>query len=620
VQLRAKLVEFWTDSRAPAHAFGMRRLSRQARRLRASACGLALVLVACDGAPEARWLELERVTPALLESAGTLRIEGSGFAAGQPCEVQLDGRSHRPGSPPVAVHARLAARAVSESEVAVPLDAQALLQLGGHGSFEGRLQLRLPVRGGEGYLAGELPVRLDVSLPLARGVGHEQRLRERARALLDFAGIVPAEEASLLAGLVVKYARPGGPGAALGLRQGDVIARAGGVSVHALADLAPPRGARSLELLVQRPGARAELRVQLPLHGLHAPDLSAELARLSALLGWVVCCALLLWPGPSPVGWLATAFARVRSAPPSAIGPWGGELRAAPHGTWRTRAAQSMSAAAWPASSSAAGVLLVWLEPAGFLAVRSLSIYLGLCAVSVTLTLMSEAGSRRERLRAAAGVAGRMLVMGVLIACACALSGTRAFDGMVVGQGAWPVRWAMFQKPALLVAFPLYVLFASRLGAATLALPPHGHAGSLLIAERVLTNVVLCALGVAIFAGGWQAPEQVDPDDLDPRLVGALLYVLKAWGFAYLLAITRRAALGSSLGLRAIAALCAATVALTALWLWLAPSAAFELALGRALFASAALWALASWWRQRTTSVTLAGALARPPSSMTHRL
>jgi hypothetical protein len=283
---RVQVVEFWTDSRAPAHACEMRRLSRRARRLRACAWGLALA--ACSGAPEARWLELERVTPSLLESSGTLRIEGSGFAAGQPCEVRLHGRSYRPGLPPIAVHARLSARAVSESEVAAPLDAQALAQLGGHGSFEGELQLRLPVSDGEGYLSGELPVRLDVSLPLARGVGHEQRLRERARALLDFAGVVPAEEASLLAGLVVEYARPGGPGAALGLRRGDVIARAGGVSVHALADLAPPRGARSMELLVQRPGARAELRVQLPLHGLHAPDLSAELAAARKNLGKLV--------------------------------------------------------------------------------------------------------------------------------------------------------------------------------------------------------------------------------------------------------------------------------------------------------------------------------------------
>ncbi len=375
------------------------------------------------------------MTPSLLEVGGTLRVEGGGFAAGQACEVRFEGTSHRPGLSSLDVHARIAARAVSASEVAVPLDAATLAQIGGHGSFEGTLQLALPVRDGSGYLTGALPVRLDVSLPLARGVGHEQRLRERARGMLDFAGIVAAEEASLLSGLVVQSARPNRPGAAIGLRQGDVIARAGDVSVHALSDLAPPRGARSVALLVQRPGTRDGLTLRLPLHGLHAPDLSAELARLSALLGWVFCCALLLSPWPSPGRALLRWLARARHAPRAELGLWGGTLRTARGGTWRQRVSRAAGAAAWPAGLSLAGVLLVWLEPAGFLAVRSLSIYLGLCAISVTLTLMSDAGSRMERMRAAAGVAGRMLVMGVLIASACALSGTRAFDGMVVGQG-----------------------------------------------------------------------------------------------------------------------------------------------------------------------------------------
>jgi hypothetical protein len=558
------------------------------------ACGLALGLGACTLAREARWLELERVTPSLLEVGGTLRVEGTGFAAGQACEVRLDGTSYRPGLSPLAVRARLPARAASANEIEVPLDAAALAQIGGHGTFEGTLQLALPVRGGAGSLTGALPVRLDVSLPLARGVGHEQRLRERARALLEFAGIVAAEEASLLSGLVVQYARPNRPGAAIGLRHGDMIARAGGVSVHALSDLAPPRGARSLALLVQRPGSRAELSLRLPLHGLHAPDLSAELARLSALLGWVFCCALLLSPWPSPGRALLCWIARAWRAAPAELGLWGGSLQPARKGTRRQRLAWAIGAASWPVALSVAGVLLVWLEPAGFLAVRSLSIYLGLCAVSVTLTLMSEAGSRRERMRAAAGVAGRMLVMGVLIASACALSGTRSFDGMVVGQGAWPVRWAMFQKPALLVAFPLYVVFASRLGAATLALEARGRAAHLLVAERVLTNVVLCALGVAIFAGGWQSPDEIDLDGADPRLLGALSYATKTWAFAWLLGLARRTGLGQSLRRRAIFALCAASVALTALWLWLDPPAALELALGRALCASLVVVVLAA--------------------------
>jgi hypothetical protein len=176
-----------------------------------------------------------------------------------------------------------------------------------------------------------------------------------------------------------------------------------------------------------------------------------------------------------------------------------------------------------------------------------------------------------------------MLVMGVLVACACALSGTRSFDGMVEWQGGWPFRWALFQKPALLVAFPLYVIYASRLGASTLALEVDGRAARLLVAERVLTNIVLSALGSAIFAGGWQSPGELEVEGLDPRLLGAALFVAKAWTFAWLLWVTRRAGFGERLRTRTVALGCFATAAWTALWIWLEPSPAFEIALGRAL-------------------------------------
>src|SRR5262249_46735236 len=102
------------------------------------------------------------------------------------------------------------------------------------------------------------------------------------------------------------------------------------------------------------------------------------------------------------------------------------------------------------------------------------------------------------------------------------------------------------------------------------------------------TNVVLCALGAAIFAGGWQSTDELLIDGIDPRLLGALGYVCKCWCFAWLLALLRRSGLGDGLRRRAVAALCAAAIALTALWLWLEPSAALELAIGQATFASSA--------------------------------
>jgi hypothetical protein len=548
-------------------------------------CMAAGSLVACSRAPQSPAPVLQRIGPSLLEPGTTLRVEGDGLPVGEMCEVRLSGHTFRPGLASVLVSTRWPARAVSQDAIEVKLDEQAIDALGGRGSFEGEVRVALQTHGHAALVSRGLAAHLDLSQLHVS----DDSLRERARGLLEFAGIVAAEDASMVSGLEIAALQSEHKAATLGLRPGDLVTRAAGVAIHSLGDLAPPPHARSLELRVLRPGERAERVVTLQLAGLYEPDLSAEMSRLSVALGFLFCCLFLLSPLPSAAPWLNRCRWRLRSGGEQSLGLWGGEPAAPAVEQAGRRAKAASTVASMPMWLSAAGVMLVYFEPAGFLAVRSLSVYLGLLALSVTLTLMSDGGTFAQRVRTAAGIAGRMLVMGVLIACACALYGTRSFDGMVDGQGGWPTCWALLQKPALLVAFPFYVVFASRLGAATLALEAPGHAARLLVAERVLTNVVLCALGVAIFAGGWQSPRELQIDGLDPRLVGSLLFVGKAWALAWLLSIARRIDLGGSLGPRDVILGCFATVALTALWLWLPPSSGFELALGRALGASLTL-------------------------------
>jgi hypothetical protein len=578
-------VEFWTEVARDRILPSMQRVARLA--LAWSLCALAL---GCRAEQQAAWLELRRVEPSLLEPGGIVRVEGKGFPVGQACELRLRGQCFRPGLQSVAVAGRVPCRALSDELVAATLDEPTLRALGQRGSFEGALQVAFRVRSGEGLVTGTLPVRLDLGDPSATSTAAEQRLRQSARKLLDFGGIAVADEEPVLSGLVAASARLGSRAAELGLRRGDVIERAGGVSVHSLADLAPPAGAQRVALRVLRSGQSAPLELWLPLQGLFAPNLSAALSRLSALLAWLFVCVLSLSPLPSAVPWLVRNAQRLRHGPPPALGLWGGTR------SERSSALHSRGSLGWFGGValqlvlSAAGVALVWLEPAGLLAVRSLSLYLGFAALSIMLTLLSEQGTPSQRLRVALGLGSRMLVMGLLIACACALHGTRCFDGMVEGQGSWPWRWALLQKPALLLAFPLYVIYASRLGAATLALQVPGRAALLLEAERVLTNVVLCGLGVAIFAGGWRSPLELE--GLDPRLAGAVCFVLKLWAFALLLSLARRLDWGERLPARAVALWCAATVALTALWLWLEPDAVVELTLGRALALGLPIFAL----------------------------
>jgi len=208
----------------------------------------------------------------------------------------------------------------------------------------------------------------------------------------------------------------------------------------------------------------------------------------------------------------------------------------------------------------------------------------------VTFGLLCDSGGLGLRLRVACGRAAHMLAMGLLVASACALFGARSFDALVDGQGAWPWRWALLQKPALLCAFPLYLALATVLGEDASKGRATARPLPALELQRVASNVALCALGVVIFAGGWQSP--FEPEGMDVRLIGAAFFVLKVWAFAGLVALVRKLDPTRRIGPLGIALCCAGTLALTALWLWLEPSALVELALGRALAVSLSLFAL----------------------------
>jgi hypothetical protein len=411
-----------------------------------------------------------------------------------------------------------------------------------------------------------------------------------------------------MSGLVVARTRPGGLAASLGLEPGDVIERAGGVTVHSLSDLAPPLDARRVPLRVRKPGQAQRLDLALALYGFDARDLGVELARLSMLLTGLLLCVLFLSPVPSPVPALVRALERLRSGSRSTLGLWNGATEGSAPSTTRARASHKATAFAL----SVLGVLLIRMAPADWLAVRALSLHLGFCALSVTLGLLTDTGSLGARARAGLGLTARMLAMGVLVACACALFGARSFDALVDGQGPWPWHWALLQKPALLCAFPFYVALASDLGASRPVAQAKTSTRRALELRAVTCNVVLCALGVVIFAGGWQSPLQ--PAGVDVKLIGAAWFVAKTWVFAGLLSVTRHVGWAGSIRARTVALGCAATLGLTVLWLWLEPSATVELALGRTLAASLSLFALITAIRVSSLAAAARASVSAPRS------
>jgi hypothetical protein len=557
-------------------------------------------MLGCASADAHRVLTLgiSAVEPTWLEPGSRLQVTGTGFPPGMSCELTLEGWTQPPGTARKRAFVQLPGSAVSEREVTVALDEAGVAALGGQGTFSGVLGLACVRDASHVAISAPLRIRLDIFDSSFRGSPRERELVERARRFIDFAGIRAAETRSTLHGLVVAEIRPGSLAAAARLAPGDTILEAGGVAVHSLRDLAPAPGTRAFALRVRRAAQVRAESVEFGLDGFDKSEPRPALQRFGFLLALLVAAATAIG-STRALAWRQLGNReRIDRADPPALGLWGGPLPTGPSTT--------LGRAVLPALMSAAGVWFLASSWADFLALRSISLYFGFAGLSVGLTLMNGGGALEQRSRSAATMLGRMAVLGVLLACACGLSGTRSLAGMAAEQGAWPWHWAGLQRPALLLAFPLYCAFAAELGAASLQLGVGGagRAGSRspirgllewsVVAERVITNVALCALGVVVFAGGWQSPAEL-AWLLPARVLGGLLFVLKAWALAGVLALARRQRWALRLRRRGVLLGCVATIGLTALWLWFPPKFALELeaVFGRALavaVASLGLW------------------------------
>lgn len=549
----------------------------------------ALLLAGCEPVLDAQLLELEAVEPSMLEPGASLHVVGAGFPTGRECEVQLEGRLHRPGETSRRVSTVLSGRATSFDRIEVEgLDRKAMQRLGGHGSFEGSLQVAFAAHGDNRRVTGRLEgVRLDLVLSTADTLEAKRSLQGRARELLDFVGIVVAHNEPTGLGLVVDWARPGSRAAAAGLTHGDVIKRVGGVGIHSLSDFAPVRGSTELSLRVQRPGQRQISTVTLPLSGLFSPDLQARALQLSLLSAALLLCLLLLSPLPSPAAWLARCASRLRAAPAASEALWGGPATQPPQQATRFRRLRlRLVTLMLPLVISVLWLGFVYFESLSGVHFNSLPIYLGYAAFGLTATLLLRSGgSRAQRTQDALYQLQRMLVMAIVIACACAASGTRSLEGIVAAQGALPWGWALFRQPALLVAFPLFIVQATRFPGLVLTT---GNVPALFAGIEIGGRVLLCGIGAAVFLGGWQTDTLQILGPGDGRVLGAALFVTKCWSMAMLIHLAKRIGLGDATRPLTTAAVCCACLGLCILWLWLDPAPASIVATGYVLAATTA--------------------------------
>jgi hypothetical protein len=497
----------------------------------------------------------------VVERGTQLSIKGRGFPVGGAGVARFIGTLRAPGQNARRIERVIEVSAVTGEELVAPGDAL-IAELGGRGTFEGLMRVEFRAALADAVLTAEQPVIVDVS---ALAVHEQHALRARALMMLERLGIEISEDATTHEGVLVSGARAGSHAEQLGLQAGDVIERAAGVRVHALGDLVPPPLASSLELRGRRSVMSGPWAVHVPL------DASVEtsalpLGKLAWLIGWALGLGLVFGHRESLAN---RALSMLRDAIDGRLvdgrrdlGVFGAELPPA-----RGRRLRPLLALL----ASFCGVMLVTFEPAGFLSVRSITLYLPIVAVGVALACMRHGKSARERGREAALILGRMTVMGAVLACGCALSGTRALDGIVAPQGAWPWQWGALQHPALLAALPLFLVYGAQIGDAD----PHAGTDSKLVArlmtlERVLTNVVLAAFGAAIFFGGWQSPLWMTLGPWPERLPGALMFVLKAWAVAFALASARKR--GAALRKRTTVTLCTALIVLTSIEVLAEPS------------------------------------------------
>jgi|GEM_PF-6538047 len=484
----------------------------------------------------------------VISAASPLELRAEGLPSARRVQVRLHGRLAAAGQDERALDVSLVGHVLSPERLSVAVDAP-LIARWGRATFDGELVVDCDPptpRGCHGRLA---QARFDVAL---LGERRAQPLHSAVARLLPSLGLEISDADSATFGLLVSEVRVGGLAARAGLRPGDTIVRSNGVSLHALADLAPGPSADVLSLVLRRAGGQlVTLRVPLA----DAPPL-ADLR----LLG--LCLAA------SPI--LLLLFSRLGMPAPSAL-VWG----------MRSSAIALRSSAGWPFAVGAglSAIMGVYASLAATLfdPFVMLLVHLG---GAVLLWGLREKGVQRL----AADVLG--VWAGAL--CVVAVSGTRAWPLILRDQGALPWAWNALARLPLSAACLLFVLSAARMHRA-LNVRTQGRL-SAQVWEQGL-SALLAALCASLFFGGVFVSQSASAWVLTLAAALAAFKSVACYGLLRVLA-------GIKL-LRSRKWLWIAMFAVTPLWVRLVPGRPFEVIWGSVACVLCACIALAGLMSSR---------------------
>ncbi|HET8939544.1 MAG TPA: PDZ domain-containing protein [Polyangiales bacterium] len=499
----------------------------------------------------------------VISVAAPLELRAEGLPSGRRVQVALRGRLAAAGQDERELDVSLLGQVLSPERLSVAVD-PALIARWGRATFDGSLVVDCDPpapRGCHGTLA---QARFDVELAAER---RGQPLHYAVERLLPTLGLEISDADSATYGLLVSEVLPGSLAARAGLRKGDTIVRSNGVSLHALADLAPGPRADALSLWVRRDsGPLLKLRVPLA----DAPPLADP-----RLLGLCLVASPLLLLLLSRLGMPAPAVLMSGLA---------------------SRIAALRASAGWPLLFGA--VLSVLLSICAALGARLFDPFVLLSAHLGGVVLLT--GVRAE--------GGKRLALDVLgvwgaVLCVAAVSGTRAWPILLRDQGHLPWAWNAFSRLPLTAACVLFVLAAAQL---------HGPRAERRFAAQCWDEglcALLAALGSGLFFGGSFVAPTAGALEL---AFGGVVAALKGLTCYALLRVVDGSMLQSRRNW-----LWVILIGVTPLWVRLAPSRSFELIWGSVVCVLGVCIALAGLVSVRSTRARTSAAEPQQPTAAT---
>ncbi|WP_146645758.1 PDZ domain-containing protein [Labilithrix luteola] len=500
-----------------------------------------LGLVACQRDVVPPLVEVTEISPREIEVGDRLELRGGGYPQGRPAHLTFRGTIHRPGDGALSgVSIDADGTVTGADRVELPVTDALEERFCGrgdsasHATFRGDVDVAFSSNTpGAPPLVGVLHgVVLDVRPASVRATVLEAHEKEGTR-VLSFLGVLAGPSSSR--GIPVEGVTPGSPADRAGIQAGDVLSEIDGVRVAHVSDFIPS-SSRATKLVVRRGDTGVEDAKSIPMIGYATERIPVEYAPALLVVGLALAAlVLLVLPAPTVLGAVELRIAsRLRTT------TWSAVVQAL---AGKGAAACAFGLASILLSTFALGphVIAAELDAAVLL----------VCAIALVLTsrVMSARGFVGSSV-AAAKVLGIALVLAVSVVGVVVATGALSLSEIVRAQGGAPWQFGAAHKPAtflLALAYlgALFLLVRPSIEGPVLALtlaPPKAAAGSrargAVVLER-LGLLVACALGVAVFFGGWQLPGAGVARSLGLQLLAAVVFVVKTWA---LVAVLRGAA------------------------------------------------------------------------------